>query len=112
MTLSISSSCTLVLVDYDIRCSTFLDMLTVSIAYNILIGDFLCLLYVFIQFSFRILGMPSCLEVGSCWLLLLDCDIFNINCDIRDGQSLTEIFYQSCQSHDDSVLGLINNNNL
>jgi hypothetical protein len=33
LTLSISSSCTLVLTDYDFRCSTSLYMLTVSISY-------------------------------------------------------------------------------
>jgi hypothetical protein len=34
LTLSISSSCTLVLIDYDFRCSTSLDMSTVSISYS------------------------------------------------------------------------------
>jgi hypothetical protein len=35
LTLSISSSCTLVLIDYDFRCSTSLDMSTVSISYMV-----------------------------------------------------------------------------
>jgi hypothetical protein len=34
LTFSISSSCTLVLIDYDFLCSTFLDMLTLPISYT------------------------------------------------------------------------------
>jgi hypothetical protein len=34
LTLFISSNCTLVLIDYDFRCSTFLDLSTVSISYT------------------------------------------------------------------------------
>jgi hypothetical protein len=39
------------------------------------------------NFSTVIMGMRSYLAEGSCLFFLLYCDIPNINCDIRDGQS-------------------------
>jgi hypothetical protein len=63
-------------------------------------GDFFVAFILLFHLATGILGMPFCLAMGFCLFLLLHCDIFNINFDIRDGKSFTE---------KDCIVNVINN---